>query len=144
VFPALSPLSPMLVAVTMLLRVECANEASSSVTFSKDCVTMRLDTAAGARWVCTLQQRSNCNAAAGMLPLILTLEHAIVPDKCKADFSDFNVVCTQTYGFMSPAACEARASLHFVTKPKPKPSLHFLTAALGPGDAQGGARAAVG
>ncbi len=94
VFPALSPLSPMRVAVTMLLRVERANEASSSVTFSKDCVMMRLDTAAGARWTCTLQPRSNCNSAAGTLPLILTLPHAIVPEKCKADFSEFNVVRT--------------------------------------------------
>jgi hypothetical protein len=94
VFPALSPLSPMRVAVTMLLRVERANEASSSVTFSKDCVMMRLDTAAGARWTCTLQPRSNCNSAAGTLPLILTLAHAIVPEKCKADFSEFNVVRT--------------------------------------------------
>jgi hypothetical protein len=140
VFPALLPMSLMRVAVTMLLRVERANQASSSVTFAKDCVTMRLDTAAGARWTCTLQPRSNCNAAAGTLPLILTLAHAIVPEKCKVDFSEFNVVraasqpqirTAYVYASWIPSVCRARASLRAVT------------AASGAGDAQGGARAAV-
>ena len=37
--------------------------------------------------------------AAETLPLIINLEHSIVPDKCKADFSEFNVVRFHSHSF---------------------------------------------
>jgi hypothetical protein len=58
----------------MVLRVEHADAATSTVTFSKHCVTMTLRT------------------PTTTLPLCISLEHDIDADKCKADFSAFNVV----------------------------------------------------